>query len=126
MARTWHHVSARNATLGKVAVDIATKLMGKHKPIYDQSADHGDYVVVTDARHVHVTGRKSEQKLYRHHTMYPGGLKEIPYSEMMQRKPDQVCLHGFYLFSSCLTMTRRLFAEPCLGCCRRTSFVIGD
>lgn len=52
--------------------------------------DCGDHVVVTNARQVLVTGRKAEQKLYRHHTMYPGGLKEIPYERMLDRKPDQV------------------------------------
>lgn len=94
--------------LGKLAERIAIVLMGKHKPIFDASGayldlfrtyisvtnqtkvDCGDYVVVSNARKVKVTGRKAEQKVYRHHTMYPGGLKEIPYKEMMQRKPDEV------------------------------------
>jgi large subunit ribosomal protein L13 len=52
--------------------------------------DCGDYVVVTNARQVKVTGRKEEQILYRHHTMYPGGLKEIKYKDMMAKKPDEV------------------------------------
>jgi large subunit ribosomal protein L13 len=52
--------------------------------------DCGDYVVVSNARNIKVTGRKAEQLVYRHHTMYPGGLKEIKYKEMMQRKPDEV------------------------------------
>jgi len=83
--------------------------MGKHKPIYDAAglspfsielrgmfyslsfeADCGDYVVVTNAKKVKVSGRKEEQVLYRKHTMYPGGLKEIRYKEMMRRKPDEV------------------------------------
>ena len=53
--------------------------------------DCGDYVIVTNARHVLTTGQKAEQKLYRKHTMYPGGLKETPYKVMMDRKPDEVC-----------------------------------
>lgn len=54
-------------------------------------ADCGDYVVVTNAKRVKVSGRKEDQLLYRKHTMYPGGLKEIKYKEMMRRKPDEVC-----------------------------------
>lgn len=81
--------------------------MGKHKPIFDKGgeppevtwwvieltcilADCGDYVCVTNARKVLVTGRKADQIIYRHHTMYPGGLKEIEYKKMMERKPDEV------------------------------------
>lgn len=84
--------------LGKLAASIANVLVGKHKPrgIYDQSLDSGDYVVVTNARHVVVTGRKDEQKVYRHHTMYAGGLKEISFADMMKKKPDQVSIDGDY------------------------------
>lgn len=64
--------------------------MGKHKPVYDQAVDAGDYVVVTNASHIAVTGRKADQKLYRYHTMYPGGLKEIQYKTMLQEKPEEV------------------------------------
>jgi large subunit ribosomal protein L13 len=69
---------------------IATVLMGKHKPIHDPAADVGDYVVVINARHVAVSGRKAEQKVYRKHSGYPGGLKEIPYQRMMERKPEEI------------------------------------
>ncbi|KAI0782602.1 60S ribosomal protein L23 [Abortiporus biennis] len=89
-ARVWHHVDASDRVLGKLAERIAIVLMGKHKPIFDASADCGDYVVVSNARNVKVTGRKADQNIYRHHTMFPGGLKEIPYKEMMQRKPDEI------------------------------------
>ncbi|KAN0062283.1 54S ribosomal protein L23, mitochondrial [Thecaphora frezii] len=89
-ARTWHHLSAKDQVLGSLAVNIARKLMGKDKPIYDQSIDVGDYVVVTNAKQVVVTGRKADQIMYRHHTMYPGGLKEIKYSTMMEKKPEEV------------------------------------
>ncbi|CEH13790.1 50s ribosomal protein l13 [Ceraceosorus bombacis] len=90
--RAWHHVSARDRVLGKLAASIANVLVGKHKPrgVYDQSLDSGDYVVVTNARHVLVTGKKDQQMVYRHHTMYPGGLKEISYATMMQKKPDEI------------------------------------
>ncbi|KAF9653421.1 60S ribosomal protein L23 [Thelephora ganbajun] len=89
-ARVWHHVDASDRILGKLAERIALVLMGKHKPIYDAAADCGDYVVVTNAKKVKVSGRKEDQMLYRKHTMYPGGLKEIKYKEMMKRKPDEI------------------------------------
>ncbi|KAJ3553655.1 hypothetical protein NM688_g3490 [Phlebia brevispora] len=89
-ARVWHHVDASDRVLGKLAERIATVLMGKHKPIYDPSVDCGDYVVVSNARKVKVTGKKAQQIVYRHHTMYPGGLKEIPYKQMMEKKPDEI------------------------------------
>lgn len=89
-ARVWHHVDARERVLGGLARSIAVTLMGKDKPVYDPSKDVGDYVVVTNAEHITVTGQKAEKKLYRHHTMYPGGLKEIPFKTMMQTKPEQI------------------------------------
>jgi large subunit ribosomal protein L13 len=106
--RAWHHVDASERILGKLADRIAIVLMGKHKPIYDPSsmlhkrshksfthwpclADCGDYVVVTNASKVKVTGRKEQQLVYRHHTMFPGGLKEISYRDMKAKKPDEVC-----------------------------------
>ncbi|EST10025.2 Ribosomal protein L13 [Kalmanozyma brasiliensis GHG001] len=89
-ARTWHAVSAKDRVLGPLAVNIASILMGKHKPVYDPSKDCGDYVVVTDAKQVVVTGRKADQRVYRHHTMFPGGLKEIKYKEMMEKRPEEI------------------------------------
>ncbi|KAI0758189.1 60S ribosomal protein L23 [Fomes fomentarius] len=89
-ARVWHHVDASERVLGKLAERIAIALMGKHKPIYDPGADCGDYVVVTNARNIKVTGKKAQQLVYRHHTMFPGGLKEIQYKDMMRRKPDEI------------------------------------
>ncbi|PFH50403.1 hypothetical protein AMATHDRAFT_145169 [Amanita thiersii Skay4041] len=88
-ARIWHHVDARNRTLGKLAERIALVLMGKHKPIYDPSLDCGDYVVVTNASQLRVTGNKAEQLVYRKHSMYPGGLKETPYKDMMGRGKER-------------------------------------
>ncbi|KZS91356.1 60S ribosomal protein L23 [Sistotremastrum niveocremeum HHB9708] len=89
-ARVWHHVDASDRVLGKLSERIAIALMGKHKAIYDPALDCGDYVVVTNARKIVVTGKKEEQKVYRHHTMYPGGLKEIKYKDMMERKPEEI------------------------------------
>ncbi|ETW81657.1 hypothetical protein HETIRDRAFT_318153, partial [Heterobasidion irregulare TC 32-1] len=89
-ARVWHHVDANERILGKLAERIALVLMGKHKPIYDPGVDCGDYVVVTNARKIKVTGKKHEQIVYRRHTMFPGGLKEIQYKDMMAKKPDEI------------------------------------
>ncbi|KAJ9069471.1 54S ribosomal protein L23, mitochondrial, variant 2 [Entomophthora muscae] len=75
-----------------MATGIATTLMGKHKPIYDPAADCGDYVVVINAKHVKVTGRKAEQKVYRSHSGFPGGLKEIPYKTMLEKNPEQIII----------------------------------
>ncbi|KAK0207099.1 ribosomal protein L13 domain-containing protein [Desarmillaria ectypa] len=93
-ARVWHHVDATDRILGKLAERIALVLMGKHKPIYDPSVDCGDYVIVTNCLKVKVTGRKPEQFLYRKHSMYPGGLKETPYKDMMVKKPEEIIRHA--------------------------------
>ncbi|KAG9317774.1 60S ribosomal protein L23 [Chiua virens] len=93
-ARVWHHVDASERVLGKLAERIALVLMGKHKPIYDKGVDCGDYVVVTNARNIKVSGRKDEQLVYRKHTMYPGGLKETPYKTMMDKKPNEIIYHA--------------------------------
>ncbi|CAG8535227.1 11146_t:CDS:2 [Funneliformis caledonium] len=89
-ARVWHLVDAKQRILGRMATGIATTLMGKHKPIYDPASDCGDYVVVINAKEVMVTGRKAEQKLYRHHTGYPGGLKEIVFKDLLEKNPEEI------------------------------------
>ncbi|KDQ15476.1 hypothetical protein BOTBODRAFT_31800 [Botryobasidium botryosum FD-172 SS1] len=89
-ARTWHSVNAEGRILGKLAQRIAIVLMGKHKPIFDRGVDCGDYVTVTNAKLVRVTGRKADQILYRSHSGYPGGLKEVPYKTMMEKKPEEI------------------------------------
>ncbi len=74
--RQWHMIDAEDAVLGRVASKAATILMGKHKPSYTPFLDTGDHVVVVNAAKVRLTGRKEEQKLYRRHSGYPGGLTE--------------------------------------------------
>ncbi|OBZ83866.1 54S ribosomal protein L23, mitochondrial [Choanephora cucurbitarum] len=88
-ARVWHVVDAKQRVLGRLATNVATTLMGKHKPIYDPAADCGDYVVVINAKDILVSGKKAEQKLYRHHTMHPGGLKEITFEKLQQKDPAE-------------------------------------
>lgn len=88
--RNWYLFDAEGKILGRLATEIASILRGKNKVCYDQSQDLGDYVVVINAEKVKVTGKKQEQKLYRRHTGYPGALKEVPYKEMIQKKPEAV------------------------------------
>jgi large subunit ribosomal protein L13 len=88
--REWHIIDARDKTLGRISSQIARLLMGKHKPIYTQSQDTGDFVVVINASQVRVTGNKIKQKLYHRHSGYPGGLKSITLEKMMQTDPARV------------------------------------
>ncbi|MGI8650991.1 MAG: 50S ribosomal protein L13, partial [Rubrobacter sp.] len=88
--RKWHVVDAQGANLGRLATEVALVLRGKRKAQYTPHVDTGDFVVVVNAQKVQVTGRKAEQKLYRRHTGYPGGLKEMTYEEMQQKKPEEI------------------------------------
>ncbi|TVR42340.1 MAG: 50S ribosomal protein L13 [Planctomycetota bacterium] len=89
-APTWYVVSAKNVVLGQLAVRIAKVLQGKHKASFTPNVDDGDVVIVTDAKDVVLTGRKDTQKVYRYHTGFVGGLKEVPFRRMRDEHPDQV------------------------------------
>ena len=86
----WHIVDASQETLGRMAARIAVILMGKHKPIYTPHVDCGDFVIVTNAATVGVTGTKMQKKKYYYHTGYLGGLKSNNMEWMIDNKPDQV------------------------------------
>lgn len=88
--RKWLLVDAEGKTLGRLASQIASILKGKHKPQYTPHADVGDHVIVVNAAKVHLTGRKWQQKYYRHHSGYPGGLKEIRADALVERKPERL------------------------------------
>jgi large subunit ribosomal protein L13 len=88
--RKWYLIDAKGKVLGKVAVRAATILRGKHKPIYTPHIDTGDYVIVINASQVVLTGKKLEQKYYRRHSGYPGGLKSIRYDRLLKEKPEKV------------------------------------
>ena len=88
--RKWYVIDATDKTLGRMASQVASILRGKNKPIFTPHVDTGDFVIIINAEKVHLTGNKLEQKLYRHHSGYPGGLKEVPYSKMMVTKPELV------------------------------------
>ncbi|MCG2677690.1 50S ribosomal protein L13, partial [bacterium] len=88
--RKWYIIDAKGKVLGKVAVKAATILRGKHKPIYTPHVDTGDHVIVINASQVVLTGKKLEQKYYRRHSGYPGGLKSIRYDKLLKEKPEKV------------------------------------
>ena len=88
--RKWHLIDAEGQTLGRLAAEIACLLRGKNKPQYTPHIDTGDFVVVVNADRVVVTGKKAEQKVYRRHTGYPGGLREMSYEQMLERKPMEI------------------------------------
>ncbi len=88
--RNWHVIDANDAVLGRVATRAAMLLMGKHKPIYVPSIDTGDHVVIINAAKVVLTGQKNNQKIYRRHTGYPGGLIETGARRMRETRPDRM------------------------------------
>ena len=86
--RKWYVIDAQDQVLGRLATQIATVLRGKHKPTFTPHVDTGDYVVVINAEKIRLTGKKLDQKIYYHHTGYPGGLKETTYRTLMDKKPE--------------------------------------
>jgi large subunit ribosomal protein L13 len=88
--RTWYVVDATGETVGRLATRVARVLTGKNKPTYTPFIDMGDHVVIVNAEKVVFKGNKLLEKMYRHHTGYPGGLKEISARDLMQRHPERV------------------------------------
>jgi large subunit ribosomal protein L13 len=88
--RTWHHIDAKGQVLGRMATRAATYLRGKHKPTYTDFVDCGDFVVITNAAQIKLTGKKLEQKFYFSHSGYAGGAKVTPMSRQMERDPRKV------------------------------------
>ncbi len=86
--RKWYIVDAQDVVLGRLATRVATVLRGKHKPTYTPHVDTGDYVIIINADKAVLTGKKLDQKIYYHHSGYPGGLKETPYRRLMTEKPE--------------------------------------
>lgn len=88
--RDWYIVDASNKVLGRLATEIARRLRGKHKAEYTPHVDTGDYIIVTNAEKVMVTGRKFKQKMYHSHSNFPGGIKSVPFNKMQQSKPERI------------------------------------
>jgi large subunit ribosomal protein L13 len=86
----WFVVDAEGQVLGRLATRVARILIGKDKPSFTPHQDCGDHVVVINAERVRLTGNKIDQKVYRHHSGYPGGLKEVPIRRMLERRPAEV------------------------------------
>lgn len=88
--REWHLLDVKNKILGRSASDIALLLMGKNKPNFVRNLDCGDYVVITNAKDIKVTGAKEGSKKYARHSGYPGGFKEETLSELRNRRPEEI------------------------------------
>ena len=88
--RDWYVVDASDKVLGRLATEIARRLRGKHKAEYTPHVDTGDYIVVTNAEKVAVTGRKFKEKMYYHHTGHPGGIKSISFDKLQAKNPARI------------------------------------
>jgi large subunit ribosomal protein L13 len=90
VARDWYLIDAEGQVLGRMASEIARRLRGKHKPVYTPHVDTGDFIVVVNAEKMVLTGNKLRDKIYYHHSGYPGGIKAKTAGKMMQEKPTDV------------------------------------
>ena len=90
VTRQWYVVDAAGKTLGRLCTEIAKRLRGKHKPEFTPHVDTGDYIVVVNAEKIVVTGNKTTDKLYQHHTGYPGGIKSISFDKLLLKSPEMI------------------------------------
>ncbi|HYZ06895.1 MAG TPA: 50S ribosomal protein L13 [Rubrobacter sp.] len=109
--RKWYVVDAEGKHLGRLATEIVRVLRGKNKPQYTPHVDVGDFVVVVNTDRVAVTGRKAEQKVYRRHSGYPGGMKETSYEQMLARKPTEVLRKAVYGMMPKTRLARKQFKK---------------
>lgn len=114
--RQWHHIDVSGKTLGRVSTEIAQYLMGKSKTYFVRNLDCGDYVVVTNAKEVKVTGKKEEKKEYFRYSGYPDGLSSEKLGDLRKRRPEQIIIRSVrgMLPQNRLRdrMLRRLFVFP--------------
>lgn len=92
--RKWYIIDADGKTLGRMSTEVASILRGKRKPIYTPHVDTGDYVIIINAEKVAVTGKKRTDKIYKHHTGFPGGLRETTFEKLQAKKPDEIIRHA--------------------------------
>ncbi len=92
--RKWYVLDAEGKTLGRLATEAAMILRGKKKPTYTPFLDTGDYVIVINAEKIQVTGKKAKEKIYKHHTGYPGGLREITFEKLQAKDPEEIIRHA--------------------------------
>jgi large subunit ribosomal protein L13 len=109
--RKWYVVDAEDKHLGRLATEIVRVLRGKNKPQYTPHVDVGDFVVVVNADRVAVTGRKAEQRVYRRHSGYPGGMKETSYEQMLARKPTEILRKAVYGMMPKTRLARKQFKK---------------
>jgi len=94
--REWYLVDASGKVLGRLASRVASILKGKHKPTYSPHLDVGDHVIIINADKIKVTGKKFHQKMYYHHTGYPGGLRSVSFRKIFQEKPERILYHAIW------------------------------
>ena len=107
----WHHVDADGQVVGRLATKIATILMGKHRPEYTPHVDCGDFVVVTNASRVVMTGRKAEQKTKMHYSGYPGGLRADSYASVLEKHPERILEDAVRRMLPKTRLGRRMFTK---------------
>jgi large subunit ribosomal protein L13 len=90
VTRSWYVVDATDKTLGRLSTEIANRLRGKHKPEFTPHVDTGDYIVVVNAEKIKVTGNKTTDKMYYHHTGYIGGIKSISFDKLIEKAPERI------------------------------------
>jgi len=94
--RKWYLVDAKDAILGRLATKIAISLRGKNKTIFTPHIDTGDFIIVVNADKIRLTGKKLENKIYYHHSGYPGGLKAEPLKDRLSRKPEEIIIDAVW------------------------------
>ncbi|MCE5194560.1 MAG: 50S ribosomal protein L13 [Nitrospiraceae bacterium] len=94
--KKWYIVDAKELILGRLAVKVANYLRGKNKAVFTPNVDTGDFVVVVNAAKIKVTGNKLEDKIYYHHSGYPGGIKAVPLKKRLDTKPEQVIIDAVW------------------------------
>lgn len=109
--RKWHVVDVKDQTLGRISTQIASLLIGKSKPYYVPHQDTGDYVVVINAGLVKTTGKKTTQKIYYHHSGYPGGMKTRTLGQQMAKQPVKVLEHAIKGMVPKTRLGKQIFAK---------------
>ncbi len=111
VTRKWYVVDAAGKPVGRLAVEIAKVLRGKNKPTFAPHLDLGDFVVVTNAAKAHLSGAKEDQKIYKHYTGYPSGLKEIPARVVRKKNPERMIMQAVHGMLPKNHLSRRLLTR---------------
>ena len=111
IVKKWYVIDAEGVTLGRLASEVASILRGKNKPQYAPNVDMGDYVIIVNAEKVAVTGKKLEQKMYRHHYGWTGGLKETRLDKMLATHPERVIEHAVKGMLPKNALGRKMFSK---------------